>query len=455
MKLQLPGNQWIQRNEIERNRALEQADAENHKKLRDLEVGPARFILTSDGGIRYEVEIGEAGVLKVLNMEGREVPGLNQSQFSENVTVQRTPLIELNSAYGLSAIRDIQTVTGSGAISASTTGEILLSTGATATSTARLDSAERLRYLPGYGAEIGVGIRIPTAPTGNQELKWGMRNPGATEGLYFGIDATGFYVATLRGGTETKVRQTAFNVDKLDGTGPSGLALDLTAGNIFQVEFTWYGYGQIKFEIVKVVDDVQQHITMHQITPSGATSVQSPNLPIFALADNGGDAADIDMYVGGRQGSVVGAYAPKFRTTGQERTGVTTSTTSVPLVSFRNKTGFEDRSIRLDAATVESATNDHIFEVYINPTLTGASWVNPTNKTAAETAVETDVSATALSGGTLIHSFYGEAGGGSKTEQTSAIIDFDVPENQIITLAARTVTGGGTATSFFSIKEEW
>tara|TARA_Y100000310_G_scaffold140763_1_gene140167 strand:+ start:268 stop:474 length:207 start_codon:yes stop_codon:yes gene_type:complete len=50
---QVAGNQF----------AIEQADAQNHKRERDIEVGDASVILTSANGTRYKLVISDAGVL--------------------------------------------------------------------------------------------------------------------------------------------------------------------------------------------------------------------------------------------------------------------------------------------------------------------------------------------------------------------------------------------------------
>jgi hypothetical protein len=49
----------------EANLAIEQADKQNHKHGRDLEVGALgeRLILTSSGGTRYQVVVSDAGAL--------------------------------------------------------------------------------------------------------------------------------------------------------------------------------------------------------------------------------------------------------------------------------------------------------------------------------------------------------------------------------------------------------
>lgn len=49
----------------EMNLAIEQADKQNHKRGRDVEVGALgeRLILTSSGGTRYQILVSDAGVL--------------------------------------------------------------------------------------------------------------------------------------------------------------------------------------------------------------------------------------------------------------------------------------------------------------------------------------------------------------------------------------------------------
>jgi len=379
------------------------------------------------------------------------------SQFGEALTVERTPIIELNSAYGVTAVRDVTSVTNSGAITSPGTGEILLSTGATASSTADLYSGERGRYIPGYGAQVGVGVRIPVSPTGEQSVKWGLITPDGNEGFYFGMDATGLYAAVVRSGTETeKVYQSSFNLDLADGSGDTGYVLDVSKGNIFQIDFTWYGYGQILFGVLGVVGGYQKFIPLHQYRPTDQTSIRTPNLPVTVLSTNGATASDFDVYVGGRQYSIIGEYAPKYRATGQERASVSVGSGVVePLVSFRSKSGFEDRSLQVESITAIVQTTPVVAEIYINPTLTGASWANPTNYTAAETAVETDVSATSLSGGTLIWSELLPAGSGTNRAASKALNTIDIPENQVVTLAFRGVGGTATVTAQLVMREEW
>lgn len=376
------------------------------------------------------------------------------SMFGEQLSVQRTPIIELNSTYGTSALRDIESTENGGTITLDA-GEIRLRTGTTANGTAALRSARRGRYVPGYGGEVGVGIRIPTDATGNQSIMWGIISPDGQEGLYFGQDADGLYVARTTQGVETKIRQAAWNVDKLDGASRSRVTLDPTIGYIYQIRFSWYGNGQIEWGVAATVGRQQTFIPCHEERFAGL-SLQTPNLPITAKADNGGDTDSIDAFIAGRQYSIIGDYVPKFRFVGQERGSVTTGTTAVPLITFRSKADFIDRARKVDSFDVLTSTAPHILELRLDGTLTGASYATPTNGTASELAHEVDTSATAITGGTVIYSQLVEGGGkGVSAFASQEGLQYDIPERQPITLCARTLSGTDSITSHFRMIEEW
>ena len=48
---------------------------------------------------------------------------------------------------------------------------------------------------------------------------------------------------------DTKIPQSEFNIDKLDGTGPSGYVIDLTKMQMFYIDYTWYGAGFIRYGV--------------------------------------------------------------------------------------------------------------------------------------------------------------------------------------------------------------
>lgn len=417
---------------------------------------------------------GDAGVRQANSQDGvysvarnaLRVFNENESQFGELLTTKRTPVIELNSTFGVSEpLRDRTELTNGGSIDdrngTVTTGEILLETNTDANGTAQLSSAEVGRYIPGFGAEIGLGVRLPAALSGDQTIEFGGFTSDLQDGLYFGYDADGLYVARLRDGTEVqKVRQADWNIDPLDGTGRSGVTIDVANGAIYQINWTWYSYGQIVWAILAVINNKQTFIPVHQINnfiDFSGTSIVDPSLRVTVLAENNGTASNAQVYVGGRQYSIIGEYVPKYRYTGETRPSTALSTSLQPLISFRHKDTFRNRSVKLAGFSVINNGNADVeMEIYLAGTLTGASFGAPNGYTATDTALESDIQATAITGGNCVWAgSLVPAGAGNRFNFSNLDIDLDLPEEVTITLCARAFTGTPSVISAFRMKEEW
>jgi hypothetical protein len=373
---------------------------------------------------------------------------------------ERQNIIELKSNKNVvSALRDFTTIVGSATVTAANS-EYALTTTAAASDSAILDSAEKGRYQAGYAAEVGIGIRYAGTPTGDMQVKWGYFD--GTNGFYFGKDATGVFIATLRGGVEAKVYQNTgvsqWNADKLDGTGASGLTLDLADGNIYQIRYSWYGYGTIEFTVILPdANNIQRSIVVHRFSAIAQTSIIDPNQPIRAKIENGATATAHTLYVGGRQYSILGSYNPNVRNTGQYRLnqGSITSAAFVPLITFRRKAAYDTTSVKVRHLTLIT-NQDVIWQVRLNGVLTGESYITPSDYTAQETAVESDISATAITGGEVIDDDIIEGGVGNKTNaRTYGTVGFDFINQQPVTLCAKAVGADATITSHFSVIEEW
>lgn len=63
---------------------------------------------------------------------------------------------------------------------------------------------------------------------------------------YRGINATGVKGNLIQ---EIRIRQDQFNIDKIDGTGPSGYNVDLNKMQMVGMQYTWYGAGFVDFMI--------------------------------------------------------------------------------------------------------------------------------------------------------------------------------------------------------------
>ncbi|WP_405169736.1 hypothetical protein MHI12_16245 [Paenibacillus sp. FSL H8-0280] len=388
------------------------------------------------------------------------------SQFDELIVSEKTPIVELTSAYGLSILRDSVTTTGDGTVTNDAT-EFNLSNTTNGTDSAILESVLRGRYEPGFAGEAGIGVRIPILPIGNQIGRWGFFDD--QNGAFFGVNSTNVFVVIRRGGSDTTFPQSSWNVDRLDGTGPSGVTLSLSKGNIFQIVFTWYGYGVIEFRVVipNPATLAQEVFTVHRFSPTGQTSFIDPNLPLRAQIDNNGTAEAYTLFVGGRQYSIIGKYDPTFRVTSERRRVTNLTSTLTPVLSFTRKAIFPSGSARTNSVQVDLeeiniiSSVDLSYQVLVGGTLDGAFINYPTATTIipdSETALLVNNSSTTITGGEVV--FQGVTGGGTGGNRilaSSELFDFTLPENQVVTLAVSNIGGAGSniVDVVFSVAESW
>lgn len=94
--------------------------------------------------------------------------------------------------------------------------------------------------------------------------------------------------------TETWTYQSNFNVDKLDGTGPSGMTIDPTKINVFQIQFRWLGAGQIAYSIEdETTGDFISFHREHYVNQNVNSWVANPSFKIGYVAYNAnGDGPD-------------------------------------------------------------------------------------------------------------------------------------------------------------------
>lgn len=381
-----------------------------------------------------------------------------KSQFGEQLFSEQTQIINLKSIYGISLLRDVLSEVGGGIVG-NVGGEYKLSTTASSGDVARLESAERGRYIAGQDSIVGLGVRVADTPTGEQDAKWGYYD--ADDGFGFGVDATGSYVFRRKLGVDSKTYQSNWNADTVDGNGESGLTLDDSIGYVYQINFAWYGYGGIEYKILMFDSDmVQKVVTVHRDRVQSQTSLTDPNLPVSVEILNGATATAFDsVYVGGRQFSTRGKFTPSKRITSEARLSLgSVNTTFLPTISMRRKVGFESASVKTEAFDIITDAELWI-EIRSGATLTGAVFNTPSNHNASETVLESDISATAVSGGNVIWAGLVDSSGLGSASSGSAsvpVIQQDLVGTDPVTICVRRVAGTAATVSVVTrLVEEW
>lgn len=395
--------------------------------------------------------------------------GVITTPFDELLTAYRSSQFNFKPTWGASALRYKQSTTGTGASISEVSGEFNIESGTDLSGVSQLTTNQRGQYQAGTQGQFGAGVRIPVSPTGTQNLEWGYTD--FQNGFTFGVDATGSYVSYYTGGTQTKVYQTDWNIDKVDGDGASGEILNYVDGVVTQIDFVWYGYGNIKYYVF-IFDEPSgnfKKIPVHNLKIQESLSVIDPNQPISFKSDNGASSnTNIILYVGGHQFSIIDGYSvPQKRQASEYVSNFATATNTnwQPLIAIEKKTLFRGRN---------NSVNVHILDYEVladgecNVRLTfggvtsSLTYATPTGWDANETAVETKVTSggavlTASSAGNPISYGYCD----SSNKGTFAIVDeFDLilGDDYEIILWIQRLIGTGTITvkhAHLSWLEEW
>lgn len=319
-----------------------------------------------------------------------------------------------------------------------------------------------IRYRPGKSQQIFVTGNFDGQQAGAVK-RMGLfdddtQTQSTGDGIFFEVDDTGIYAvvrsSTSGASTDTRVAQANWNGDKLNGTGASGVTLDLTKQQVAVFSYGWLGSAVIQFGFV-IAGAV---IWCHTVQPSNTQAtvfMARPSLPIRWEVRTTNAAGTIQATCGSVQSEGGFNTEGVQRSISREGTGLTTTATTLrPLLTIRLKDAYRRALVRPISFTtlgIGSSPESYEFRLLVNATLTGATFAAGS---ASET-VEYDTAATAVSGGRLLQSDYGFGGGGSvKGGSVGSPIASDVPissdyagAQDTLTLAVRPL--GTSSTTFF------
>lgn len=288
----------------------------------------------------------------------------------------------------------------------------------------------------------------------------------ANNGFYYELDGTNANVVmrsnTSGSPTNTAVAQSSWNLDKLNGTGPSLITLDFSKAQTMCISYH-AGIGRVLFGFI-INGSI---VWAHQFLNSNVNTIlysQTCSLPIRASIKNNASASSTMQMLSGAvicEGGDVYASRQYSINTGSSNTNFTTAGQRKPIFSIRKQSGVTELTAQLiDYGFLLSSGDDFLLEVVKNPTLTGASWSN-----APAGYMQLDLTASALSGGTTIYSSYGSGGAaggllsaGSSGSSSSDALSYKINSlldgtSEIISLVGTNLTATATASAFINYRE--
>ena len=300
-------------------------------------------------------------------------------------------------------------------------GLILLDVGDTSGDEIIRETTKVFSYQPGKSLLI-LTTFVFAEPKANLRQRAGYF--GSANGMYF--EANGTTVSFVERNsvtgsvTETKVNQADWNIDVMDGTGPSGFTLDPSKAQILYMDIEWLGLGTVRMGFV--IDGLFVHChSFHHANLIEGTYITTASLPLRQEITNIGDTSGVS-----RQKQICssvlseGGYELRGK---QQAVGtpiatprtLTTADTYYPVISLRLK------SDRLDAIAIITAASflgvdsgNYNWRIVAGNTITAGTWVSAGNNSS----IEYNLTGTATSGGRVLAS-----GWLSSTNQSAGNID--------------------------------
>ena len=257
-------------------------------------------------------------------------------------------------------------------------------------------------YQPGKSLLSILSFNFNEAKT---NLKQRIGYYGESNGFYLELDGTSEPVFLKRSAVtgsvvNTKVSQSNWNVDPLNGNGPSGITLDLSKVQIIWFDFEWLGSGTARCGFIINGSYIHCHSFQHANVIEG-TYVTTATLPIRAEIINTNTTASSStmkqicatvLSEGGYQlhGQSVEAKLPIA-----SPRDLAVASTKYPLISIRLKSNRLDGVVILDSLNVLGTTNNanYCWEIVQGGSTTGGTWVSA----GTTSLVEYNVTATGYS----------------------------------------------------------
>lgn len=296
---------------------------------------------------------------------------------------------------------------------ATTAGLINMTVGVGSTASIIRETTKVFSYQPGKSLLV-MNTFVMNSPKTNLRQRIGYF--GADNGMYFEVDGTTAYFVerSLSTGTETRVAQSNWNIDKLDGTGVSGITLDVSKAQIFYMDIEWLGLGNVRLGFIINGKFIHAHTFQHA-NLIDSTYITTASLPIRYEISNTGittSASTLKQVCS----TVISEGGYELRGLQQAvQTPITSPVdlpspagTYYPVISIRLKAPVNGQPDRLDAIVILTALSimgtgngpQYNWQIRASATTSGGTWVSA----GTDSAIEYKLDGGTISGGRVLAS---------------------------------------------------
>ena len=251
--------------------------------------------------------------------------------------------------------------------------------------------------------------------------------------------------------TETWIALDSANaqvVDPLDGTGPSGMTIDPTKGNVYSVKFQYLGYGAVEYGVENpVTGKIVVAVRLRYANANTAPTVRNPTFYLSAIAKT--EAAYSGSTIVMKTASMAGFIEGKDNVSGIRHSATATksiSTTANAVLILHNELDFNSQVNRITVYPVSmtfasESSKTTVFRILKEPTIiTGA--VALTDVEAGVSVMQYSSTGTTVTGGRDVGTVVVSGGTSERVKFTDDEIIM-LPGDRLVVTAYH--TGGAAA----------
>ena len=339
------------------------------------------------------------------------LPGVTYDSFGRQRVSEPFTLFDSSHRYDDNDLWSSLTATGGTAVFNGDQGLVDLNVTSASGSSVIRETIKVFAYQPGKSLLVLNTFVMSPAKTG---LTQRIGYYGEDNGFY--LEQAGSSVAFVERSivsgslVNTPVLQANWNGDKLDGTGASGLTLDLTKAQILWMDLEWLGVGSVRVGFVINGQFIVCH-TFNHANIIASTYITTASLPlryeIFNTTETSG-ASTLKQICS----SVISEGGYELR--GKQSsigTSITTPRTFAVAGTYYPIVGLQLKTTRLDAIVIVTAAsllglgNGKNYQWRVvngNVNVTGGSWVD----VSPESSVQYNITGTGVTGGRVLASGY-------------------------------------------------
>jgi len=356
------------------------------------------IVVTTASGRPIEVTSSSSGV---VNVQGG---GTGSDAFGRLRTANAFTLFDSSHRYKDNGLWSTASGTGGTTTFNANAGLVELAVTTTSGSEVVRESTKVFPYQPGKSLLVMSTFVMEPGKAG---LRQRVGYYGASNGIYLeknGVNSPAFVERNSVTGsvTETSVAQTNWNQDKLDGTGPSGLTIDLAKAQILWMDIEWLGLGTVRIGFIINGKFIHCH-SFHHANLINSTYITTASLPLryeiknITATASSSTLKQICSTVISEGGYELRGLQQAIGTSITSPYSLATAGTFYPVISIRLKSTALDAIVVLSALSIMAAggTANYCWRIIESATTTGGTWVSA----GSNSSVEYNLTGTATAGG--------------------------------------------------------